>query len=73
MSRVRAIGIRDQPISPGSPWQNGYAESLIGTIRRECLEQMVIFSEAHCGGLSPPMRRITIKRARTWHYRKMRP
>jgi transposase InsO family protein len=46
-SRVRAMGIRDRPISPGSPWQNGYAERLIGTLRRECLDQMVIFSEAH--------------------------
>jgi len=36
-SRVRAMGIRDRPISPGSPWQNGYAERLIGTLRRECL------------------------------------
>jgi transposase InsO family protein len=41
------MGIRDRPISPGSPWQNGYAERLIGTLRRECLNQMVIFSEAH--------------------------
>jgi transposase InsO family protein len=46
-SRVRAMGIRDRPISPGSPWQNGYAERLIGTLRRECLDQMIIFSEAH--------------------------
>src|ERR1017187_2354460 len=46
-SRVRAMGIRDRPISPGSPWQNGYAERLIGTLRRECLNQMLIFGEAH--------------------------
>jgi transposase InsO family protein len=46
-SRVRAMGIRDRPISPQSPWQNGYAERLIGTLRRECLDQMVIFGEAH--------------------------
>jgi transposase InsO family protein len=45
--RVRAMGIRDRPISPGSPWQNGIAERLIGTLRRECLDQMVICSEAH--------------------------
>jgi transposase InsO family protein len=46
-SRVRAMGIRDRPISPGLPWQNGYAERLIGTLRRECLDQVVIFSEMH--------------------------
>jgi transposase InsO family protein len=46
-SRVRAMGIRDQPISAGSPWQNGCAERLIGTLRRECLDQMLIFGEAH--------------------------
>src|SRR5438094_4657514 len=46
-SRVRAMGIRDRPISPGSPWQNGYAERLIGTVRRECLDRMLIFSESH--------------------------
>jgi transposase InsO family protein len=46
-SRVRAMGIRDRPISPGSPWQNGYVERLIGTLRRECLDQVLIFNEAH--------------------------
>jgi transposase InsO family protein len=46
-SRVRAMGIRDRPISPGSPWQNGIVERLIGTLRRECLDQMVICSEEH--------------------------
>jgi hypothetical protein len=33
--RLRAMGIRDKPIAPASPWQNGYAERLIGSIRRE--------------------------------------
>ena len=46
-SRVRAMGIRDRPISPRSPWQNGIAERLIGTLRRECLDQMVICGEGH--------------------------
>ena len=41
------MGIRDRPISPGSPWQNGYAERLIGTVRRECLDRLLIFGEAH--------------------------
>ena len=38
IGRLKAMGIRDRPISPGSPWQNGIAELLIGTLRRECLE-----------------------------------
>jgi transposase InsO family protein len=46
-TRITAMGIRDRPISPGSPWQNGIAERLIGTLRRECLDQIVIFGEAH--------------------------
>src|SRR5262245_19738986 len=45
--RLRAMGIRNKPIAPGSPWQNGYVERLIGTIRRECLDHMIVFGEAH--------------------------
>lgn len=68
------MDIRDRPISLGLPWQNGCAERLIGTLRRECLDQVVIFGEMHLRRvLSALMRRITIKRARTWHYRRMRP
>ena len=44
--RVSAMGIRDRPISP-APWQNGHAERLIGTVRRECLDRMLIFGESH--------------------------
>jgi len=47
MSRVRAMGIRDRPISPRSPWQNPYVERLIGTVRRECLDRVLIFGQAH--------------------------
>jgi transposase InsO family protein len=45
--RLGAMGIRDKPIAPGSPWQNGYAERLIGTLRRECLDHVIVFGEAH--------------------------
>ncbi len=45
--RLRAMGIRDKPIAPASPWQNGFAERLIGSIRRECVDHMVVLSEAH--------------------------
>ena len=40
--RLRAMGIRDKPISAGSPWQNCYAERLIGTIRRECVDHLIV-------------------------------
>jgi hypothetical protein len=38
--RLRAMGIRDKPTAPASPWQNGVAERLIGSVRRECLDQL---------------------------------
>ena len=47
IQRMRSIGIRDRPTSPRSPWQNGYAERLIGSIRRECLDHVVVFGERH--------------------------
>jgi transposase InsO family protein len=45
--RIRAMGIRDRPTAPRSPWQNGYAERLIGSIRRECLDHVIVFGEPH--------------------------
>ena len=45
--RLRAMGIRDKPTAAASPWQNGFAERLIGSIRRECLDHIVFFGEAH--------------------------
>src|SRR5207253_3453451 len=43
--RVAAMGIRDRPTSARSPWQNGCAERIIGSIRRDCLDHVVIFGE----------------------------
>jgi hypothetical protein len=45
--RLRAMGIRDRPTAPCSPWQNGHAERLIGSLRRECLDHVVVFDERH--------------------------
>jgi transposase InsO family protein len=41
------MGIRDRLTSPRSPWRNGYAERLIGSVRRECLDHVVVFGERH--------------------------
>src|ERR1700686_4808727 len=54
--RLRAMGMRDKPIAAASPWQNGFAERLIGSIRRECLDHMIAFGEVH-------LRRILISYA----------
>jgi transposase InsO family protein len=55
--------IRDKPIAPSSPWQNGFAERLIGSIRRECVDHILVLSETH-------LRRILKSYAR--YYNEMR-
>ena len=45
--RLRAMGIRDKPTALASPWQNGFAERLIGSIRRECVDHIVVLGETH--------------------------
>jgi len=45
--RIRAMRFRDHPTAPLSPWQNGYVERLIGSIRRESLDHFIVFGEAH--------------------------
>jgi len=56
MRRFRTMGIRDKPIAAGSPWQNGFAERLIGSIRRDCVDHIVVLGEEH-------LRRILTKYA----------
>ena len=45
--RLRAMGIRDKLTAPASPWQNGFVERLIGSIRRECVDHIIVLSEMH--------------------------
>jgi putative transposase len=49
--RVRNMGIEEVLIAPRSPWQNPYVERLIGSIRRACLDHMVVLHERHLGRL----------------------
>ena len=49
--RLSAMGIRDHPTAPRSPWQNAYAERLIGSVRRECLDHIVVVGEDHLRGI----------------------
>jgi len=61
---VRAIGIREILTAPQSPWQNPYAERVIGSIRRECLDHLIILGEKHLRG---------ILREYVHYYNKFRP
>ena len=45
--QVTALKIQDVPTAPRSPWQNAYAERVIGSIRRECLNHMIVLGERH--------------------------
>jgi putative transposase len=45
--RVKDMGIEEVPIAPRSPWQNPYCERVIGSIRRDCLDHVIVFNEAH--------------------------
>ena len=45
--RVKGLDIDEIPIAPRSPWQNPYCERLIGSIRRECLDHVIVLGEAH--------------------------
>ena len=47
LQRVHGIGVEEVLTSPRSPWQHAYAERLIDTLRRECLDHMIVMSEEH--------------------------
>ena len=70
--RLAAMGIRDHPIAPRSPWQNGHAERLIGSIRRECLDHVVIFGEAHLRQVLKALPPITTISGRTYPWLRTR-
>jgi transposase InsO family protein len=64
--RLQAMGIRDRPIAARSPWQNGYAKRLIGSIRRDCLDYVVVcLASGICATCSNRIRDITARLART--------
>jgi putative transposase len=45
--RIASLGITEVVSSPGSPWQNPYVERVIGSIRRECLDHVIIVNQRH--------------------------
>jgi putative transposase len=44
---LKRMGVEEVVTAPRSPWQNPYVERLIGSIRRECLDYVIVFNEAH--------------------------
>ncbi len=46
-NRVKGMGVEEVLIAPRSPWQNPYCERMIGSIRRDCLDHVIVFNEAH--------------------------
>jgi putative transposase len=46
-NRMKNMGIEEVPIAPHSPWQNPYCERVIGSIRRECLDHVIVLNEVH--------------------------
>jgi transposase InsO family protein len=59
--RVRHMGIKEVLIAPRSPWQNPYVERLIGSIRRECLDHVIVLHERH-------LRRLLIEYFYYYHH-----
>jgi putative transposase len=47
INRIKTMGIEEVPTAPHSPWQNPYCERVIGSIRRECLDHMIVLNERH--------------------------
>ena len=75
--RLRAMGIRDKPIAPASPWQNGVVERLIGSIRRERVDHVIVLGEVHLRRTLKSYARYYLatimRRGRTWPWVRMRP
>ena len=70
--RLRAMGIRDKPTAPASPWQNGFAERLIGSIRRECVDHIIVLGEVHLRRILKSYAAITTTSERIDPWTKMR-
>ena len=60
-------------IAPASPWQNGFVERLIGSVRRECLDHIIVLGEAHLRRILKSYARYYNERARTWPWIRTRP
>ncbi len=63
--RITGLGMREIRIAPRAPWQNPFAERLIGSIRRECLDHVIVLNECHSDACFALTSRTTTRRVRT--------
>jgi len=52
-ARIKAMGIEEVVTAPRSPWQNPFVERMIGSIRRECLDHLIVIDEGHLRRILP--------------------
>jgi len=71
--RLRAMGIRNKPTAPALPWQNGFVERLTGSIRRECVDLIIVLSEAHLRRILKSYARYYNETRRAWPGIRTRP
>jgi transposase InsO family protein len=69
-SRVEGIGIEQIPIAPKSPWQNCYVERVIGSIRRECLNHIIVVNDQHCDAFFANISDTIIAAEHTFRWRR---
>ena len=71
--QVRVMGIEEVLSTPCSPWQRAYVERIIGSIRRECLDHVIVFDERSYAELWPAISITIIDPERTCRRAKTRP
>src|ERR1700731_1371717 len=71
--RVKSLGMKEVISAPRSPWQNAFAERLIGSIRRECLDHVVVLSQRHLRKLLKSYFAYYTGRGHIWHWKRMLP
>jgi transposase InsO family protein len=65
VKQVKAMGIKQVLSAPRSPWQRAYVERVIGTIRRECLDHLIVFNERKSAPAAPGIRGILSSKPRS--------